>query len=362
MGSLYRRGTICWVKYYENGRPRRESTGTEKETEARRFMKEREGRVATAQPILQRADRISYEEVAQDLRQHYQTTGSRNLKEAEYRLKHLDAFFAGRRVSSMGPTEVTAYVAMRQRAGASNSTINRDLAVLNKMLRLAYENNKLLRPPVIHRLKEGAPRQGFFEREQFEAVRRHLRPDLQVAVSIAYTFGWRMQSEVLTLGLRQLDLSAATLRLEPGTTKNDEARVVYLTPELKSLLTVQVERVRAIERQTGQIIPHLFPYLKGRHRGTRIRDFRKAWRTACVKGESHAMLRHDFRRTAVRNMVNLGVPERVAMKMTGHKTRSVFDRYHIVSPTDLREAARRLAGTIAGTMDQMGLDGHRVSM
>jgi hypothetical protein len=52
MGSLYRRGEIWWVKYYENGRPKRESAGTTKETEAKRFLKEREGRVATGQPIL----------------------------------------------------------------------------------------------------------------------------------------------------------------------------------------------------------------------------------------------------------------------------------------------------------------------
>jgi integrase len=265
-------------------------------------------------------------------------------------------------MSTIGPAEIIDYVAMRQRAGASNSTINRDLAVLNRMLRLAYEHNKLLRPPLIHKLKERAPRQGFFEREQFEAVRRHLRPDLQVAVTIAHTFGWRMQSEVLTLGLRQLDLGAGTLRLEPGTTKNDEGRMVYLTPELKSLLTAQVERVRALERQMGQIISYLFPYLKGRHRGQQIQDFRKAWKTACLKAGCPGMLRHDFRRTAVRNMVNLGVPERVAMKVTGHRTRSVFDRYHIVSPADLQEVARKLTGTIPGTVDRFGLDDHRLSV
>src|SRR5882724_2815437 len=234
---------------------------------------------ATGQPVLPRADRIRYEEVAADLKKHYEATGSRDLKEYARRVQHLDRFFTGRRIAAIGQPVVDAYIVRRQEEP-----------------------------------KEGPPREGFFERDQYEAVRRLLSADLQAAVAIAYTCGWRMQSEVLTLERRQLDLEAGTLRLEPGTTRNDEGRV----------------------DQEG---------VGGRVRG----------------GQRPGDARHDFRRTAVRNMVNAGVPERVAMKVTGHKTRAVFDRYHIVSPGDLQDVARKLTGTFQGTSGGESLDSRTVS-
>ena len=200
-----------------------------------------------------------------------------------------------------------------------------------------------------------------------------------MAVTIQYAFGWRTKSEVLTLKRSQVDLGACTIRLEPGQTKNTDGRLVYLTPELTVMLTAQIERVQILEMCLGRAVPYLFPHLSGQYRGRRIDDFRKAWKAACIEatldletldgaertkrraelvkananGETPGllkMIRHDFRRTAVRNMVNRGVPERVAMTVTGHKTRPVFDRYHIVSPADLREAAAKLTGTFSGTL------------
>jgi integrase len=369
MGYLYRpklksgrRSEVWWAKYYQNGRPVRESTGVAADTdtppqEARRFLKEREGRVATGQPILPRADRIRYEEIAADLRRHYEATGARDLAEYDRRVAHLTRCFAGRRIAGIGQAGVDAYVLQRQAQGVVGSTIRRELGTLTKMLRLAYQAGKLLRLPMFQKPKEGAPREGFFEREQYEAVRRRLPEDLQVAVTIAYTYGWRMQSEVLALERRQLDLEAGTLRLDPGQTKNDEGRLIYLTAELKGLLAAQVGRVEALQRRLGRIVPSLFPHRgKGQRAGSPRGDFRKAWAAACRAAGVPGMHRHDFRRTAVRNLVNAGVPERVAMKVTGHKTRAVFDRYHIVSPGDLQDVARKLAGTFPGTLGPRAID------
>ena len=102
-------------------------------------------------------------------------------------------------------------------------------------------------------------------------------------------------------------------------------------------LEAQRTKTDKLQRKNGVIIPWVF------HRdGRPIKEFKRSWKTACKNAGLPGRIPHDFRRTAVRNLVRAGIPETVAMQMTGHKTRSVFDRYNIVDETDLFEAARKL--------------------
>src|SRR5207249_5850759 len=124
------------------------------------------------------------------------------------------------------------------------------------------------------------------------------------------TYGWRMRSEVLTLEPRHVDLRAGTVRLDPGSTKNSEGRIVYLTPELKTLLAEQLDRVHRLGRRLGRVVPYVFPNLSGRYAGHRRGDCRKAWGDGLPKGRvpRHAQARlsaycgaelRDCRRAAV---------------------------------------------------------------
>jgi integrase len=371
-GTIYTRGRhgTLWIQYYKAGRPVRESVAqtlgrppadcTAKDAE--KLLNQRLGQLATGQPLALRAERVTYDEARADLRAYYTSYKTRDLAEADGRLKHLDAFFSGRRLASIGEDAVTAYVASRQAArnaedgvmvpGAAAGTINRELSTLSKLLRLAYKHDKLKRLPVIEKLTEAAPRAGFVTDAQFAAIRRHLPEELQVASSVAYVLGWRKR-EVLDLTRAQYNAADGSLRLPPGSTKNGEGRIGYLPLEVQGMVDQQVARVRGLERTLARVIPHLFPHLDqatpqhGRGRadlvGQRIRDPRKAWNSACRAAGLPGTLLHDLRRSAVRNFTAAGVPDVVAMAITGHRTRAVFDRYNIVSPVQLQEAARKLS-------------------
>jgi hypothetical protein len=159
---------------------------------------------------------------------------------------------------------------------------------------------------------------------------------------------------VLRLEWRNIDFVAGEVRLDAHTTKNGEGRVFPFTPELRELLAQQQRHALALKRTRGLIVPWVFfRMVANKRRGEKyprpIRAFHKAWSRACLWAGCPGRIPHDFRRTAVRNLVRAGVSETVAMRLTGHKTRSVFDRYNIVSDGDLRDAAVKLAAKAVGT-------------
>jgi excisionase family DNA binding protein len=161
------------------------------------------------------------------------------------------------------------------------------------------------------------------------------------AVRIPSPRGWRIPSDVLPLQWRHVDFEARVVRLDPHTTKNDEGRTFPFTDALQELLEAQKaehDRLKAEE----VLCPWVFHRTGKKVKGKRITRFTKAWRKACEKAGTPGRIPHDLRRTAVRNLVRAGIPERVAMQLTGHKTRSVFERYNIVSECDLVEAAKKL--------------------
>jgi integrase len=178
----------------------------------------------------------------------------------------------------------------------------------------------------------------------FRAIARRLQPVQALAATIGYQTAWRIQSEVLTLTWSRVDLQTGAIRLDPGMSKNGRARVAFLESATLALPVEQRERVRAIEREQKRIIPDVFIHVgKGKLQGKRIQRFRKAWYAAAAAAGHPGVLLHDLRRSGVRSLIRSGVPERVAMEISGHKTRAVFDRYNIVSEQDLRDAASRRA-------------------
>jgi len=231
------------------------------------------------------------------------------------------------------------FATQRQVARASNAEINRELGVLSRVLTLAMESEAIASTPRFPRLKESPPRSGFFEREQFEAIRRLLPDYAQGPVTFMYETGWRKR-EVLDLKWKNVDFKAGLVRLDVGTTKTGEGRIFPFTTTLRQLLEEQRDFTRRFERAHGVVVPNVF-----HHDGRRIWTIWRCWGTARRLAGLAGRVPHDFRRTACRNLVNAGVPEKVAMTMVGWRTRKMMDRYQIVNEADLREAVKKLEGT-----------------
>ncbi len=259
----------------------------------------------------------------------YEINGKRSLESVRLSIRHLREFFGLDRAVDITADRVAKYVRERQREGAANGSINRELAALKRAFTLATRAGKLGSAPYIPLLEENNSRRGFLDHGSFLALREGLPAYLRDPVTFLYLSGWRV-SEMRTLEWRDVDLSGRELCLRPEVSKNKDGRPLPLRGELWEIIQRAHEKRRPDCRYVFQ------------HNGEPIGDFRKAWKTACKKAGLSGIIVHDLRRTAVRNMVRAGIPERVAMELSGHKTRRVFDRYNIVNDADRARASELL--------------------
>jgi integrase len=221
---------VWYARYQLHGRKVVESTGCTKFEQARIWLRKRQGAIARNEPVQVRADRVTFAQMADRLREDYRVN-KRHLRTLEARLTHLEAAFGDLKLAHLIPAHVDTYKAERLAAGASNGTVNRELEVLARAFTLGRKQRLLNATGEFvreHRLEEAPAKAGFFEREEYEMVRRELgaganpkraRPDLVLAVTLYHEYGWRVQ-EVLGLELHHINLAEGdhgTIRLSSET-------------------------------------------------------------------------------------------------------------------------------------------------
>lgn len=340
---------IWFAQYRHHGKTVRVSTGETSRMKAlhelRRLMSERDGGLAPD------SNKLRYADLRRMLIDNYREKENRTLttdadgEETVHALYALDAFFGfskenpGPRVFEITPQTSQDFARKRKAQNVGNAIINRSLACLRRMLRIAYDDGRINRVPKVHMLKEPPARTGFLKLEKFNELLALLATHLKPLILFLYYCGVR-GGEALQIEWTQVDLGARLITLPREQTKSDDERILPLPSELVMLL-------HAIEPKTGKVFDDT--------------NLRVEWQKACAAcGEGTRTLIepkdengwpwwkykglgvHDLRRSAVRNLVRAGVSETVAMKISGHKTRAVFDRYNISDTEDVSAAMSSL--------------------
>ena len=334
-GSIYQRkgSPVWWIKYHRHGRPFRESTHTTDSRKAEKTLHTRLAEINQGTFMGPQLERTKVDELAVMFVRDYRINSRKSLADAETRWnQHLKPFFGGMRAVDVTSEQLARYVDKRQQEGAANATINRELAALKRMFRLGQQSTppKVVRAPKFPKLAENNIRKGFLEDGQYRKLVEYC-PELwfRGLVECGRTYGWRV-SELLTMRVAQVDVAQRVIRLEPGTTKNRDGREVMMTGAVCQLLSALVHSKVADD------------FVFTRANGKPVRDFRVTWQNACGHAGVPELLFHDLRRTGARNLRRAGVAEGIIMKIGGWRTRSVFERYAIVSRSDMNDAILKL--------------------
>jgi integrase len=345
--------SIWWVQVSFRGKRRRVNSRSRHYADAVALLNRLKGEMSRGRLVTPSIEKTRFADLVQMLQDDYFVSGRKSTRTMEGSVKALRDVFGDDFARDITLDRLNGYVVQRLKTGRKPATIRNELAALKRAFKLAERAGKAV-CPAFPTLTVRNVRTGFFEESEFQAVLAGLPEDIKSVAEFAYLTGWR-RGEIPRLEWRQVDFRGGVIRLDPGSTKNDEGRVFPFAgyDSLARLLRDQRERAEAVERTRRRIIRWVF------HRnGKPIQDLRGAWERACIgagfyrvvnpeappaqQRKKATKLLHDFRRTAVRNLERAGVPRSVAMKLTGHKTENIYRRYAIVSEADLAEGVKKL--------------------
>lgn len=336
LGRVFRRGGVWWIQYSFRGEQHRESSTSMLRAKAVSLLKRRLAEMGRGQLVGPQAERLTFGDLMRMVVEDYAI----NSRKSQPPTGQLSAYFPDHtRALDITADVVKRYIRNRLAAGAAPATVKNEIGVLGRAFTLAYRSGHMPHRPYLPSPRVSNARTGFFTDGEVRTLLAHLPEYMRPFVEAAFITGWR-RGELRALRWTQVDWESGTIRLERGTTKSGEPRSFPFAahPRLAEILREQRESTSAFEREHDAVCAWVF-----HRKGHQIAWHYQAWRTACEKAGIPGRLLHDLRRSAVRNLVRAGASEQVAMSITGHKTRSVFDRYHIVSSQDQVEAVKKLA-------------------
>jgi integrase len=354
LGKTYRRpdSAVWWIRYSVDGVEYRESSKSTKHSVATDLLKARLREIDDGTYIEPGARDVTIAMLLDDLVTNYKMRKLASLPTVtQHRASLLDLDPKTKKAGPLGigalpagrltTARLTRLVTDWQDQDVAPATINKQLGTLRAAYYLALESDppKVKRVPTMPMLDALNAREGFFEREDFTAVLNALPDDggLRDFVEWAYWTGMR-KGEIAKLTWAAFDRETWTLTLPARSSKTKKPRKLALRGPLRTI----IERRRAARRTD---CPLIF-WRMSDGKPTRVYEFRKSWATACKAVGVSGRLFHDLRRTGVRNLIRAGVQRKVAMKISGHLTEHVFERYNIDTDDDLGEAVEKVAAYV----------------
>lgn len=338
-GFIELRGAVYYAVLSVNGRRIRESLHTpDPEIAAKRLAAIRRKRErGTYQDPASR--RVTIDELLDDLVLHLEVKGAAGHEKSKSTLKAVRREFGDLTTSELETAAVERVQRAWLRSGKKPATVNRRLELLRQAYRLAARRTppKVVAIPHIPLLKVSNARQGFLSPAEIQRLlAAFVDDDVRDFVEWSAWTGMR-PNEIRQLTWAMVDLAARTLHLDPKAAKIRKGRVLALEGPLWTVI-----QRRLAARRLG-LDPDLVFHRASKGRvGVPVQDYRKAFAAAAKKARLRAdLVPYDLRRSALRNMVRAHVDVSVVMKISGHRTRSTFDRYNIVDEEDVRDAILR---------------------